>query len=127
MSVPLDPIVLRWVEQLYQRIDELRACNAEMEAALKGRKSKPAHPLLTSAELRVLVMVAQGYSDKEIASRYNISERTARNHMHFILDKLGLENRTQVAIYAWRTGIVCPNEAWETVMTTQWRRIPQGR
>ena len=64
-------------------------------------KSPPAR--LTSRELEVLRLVAEGRSNKEIASRLGVSERTAKFHVTSILNKLGAENRAQaVAIAAER-------------------------
>lgn len=60
---------------------------------------------LTERELIILKLVAQGLSNKEIAGRLVISERTAGNHIGNILSKLHLANRTQAALYAVREGI----------------------
>ena len=45
-------------------------------------------------------LVARGWSNREIAHSLVISERTAENHLSHILDKLGLDSRTQVATWA---------------------------
>jgi DNA-binding NarL/FixJ family response regulator len=60
---------------------------------------------LTTREHEVLVLVAAGLSNRAIASRLSISERTARTHVSSILDKLGLRSRTQAALYAVRQGL----------------------
>ncbi len=60
---------------------------------------------LTAREHEVLVLVAAGLSNREIAHRLSISERTARTHVSSILDKLGLRSRTQAALYAIRQGL----------------------
>lgn len=60
---------------------------------------------LTGRELEVLEKMAQGLTNQEIAVELDISERTVRNHVGHILDKLGLTNRTQAAVYALRQGI----------------------
>ncbi len=59
---------------------------------------------LTRREIEVLERVAQGLSNQEIAIELGISERTVRNHVGHILDKLHLANRTQAALYALREG-----------------------
>jgi DNA-binding NarL/FixJ family response regulator len=60
---------------------------------------------LTAREHEVLVLLAAGLSNRELASRLTISERTARTHVSHILDKLGLRSRTQAALYAIRQGL----------------------
>lgn len=53
---------------------------------------------LTERELEVASYVAKGFSNKEISARLYISDGTVRNHISIILDKTGLEHRTQIAI-----------------------------
>jgi DNA-binding NarL/FixJ family response regulator len=57
---------------------------------------------LSPREREVARLVADGLSNREIAARLVISERTAQNHVQHILDKLGFANRAQVA--AWAAG-----------------------
>jgi NarL family two-component system response regulator LiaR len=54
----------------------------------------------------VIRLVAEGKSNQEIASVLVISEKTVKTHMSNILSKLALEDRTQLAIYAIRNGLV---------------------
>jgi DNA-binding NarL/FixJ family response regulator len=61
---------------------------------------------LTSREIDVLELVAQGKTNKEIASALVISENTVKIHLRNILDKLHLRNRIQAAVYAVRQGLV---------------------
>ena len=61
---------------------------------------------LTEREREVVKLVAEGLSNREIAERLFVSERTARTHVSNILKKLGLVSRTQVALWAIREGIV---------------------
>jgi DNA-binding NarL/FixJ family response regulator len=68
----------------------------------------PGHPrldTLTAREHEVLVLLAAGLSNRELASRLSISERTARTHVSSILDKLGLRSRTQAALFAVQQGL----------------------
>jgi DNA-binding NarL/FixJ family response regulator len=60
---------------------------------------------LTDREREVLVLVAQGLSNQQIADSLVVSERTARTHVSNILGKLGVESRTQAALLAIREGI----------------------
>jgi two-component system, NarL family, response regulator LiaR len=60
---------------------------------------------LTAREIDVLTLVAQGLSNKTIAKRLSLSERTVRSHVSTILGKLNLGSRTEAALYALRTGL----------------------
>ncbi|HUF36884.1 MAG TPA: response regulator transcription factor [Anaerolineales bacterium] len=66
---------------------------------------EPFHPLSTR-EMEVLSCVTQGQSNKEIAAILGISHQTVKNHVTAILRKLGVEDRTQAAVYALRHGWV---------------------
>ncbi|MCR5160626.1 MAG: response regulator transcription factor [Lachnospiraceae bacterium] len=61
---------------------------------------------LKESEWEIIVQVGRGYSNKEIASALNLSEGTVRNNLSHILSKLGLRDRTQLAIWAVQTGAV---------------------
>jgi len=61
---------------------------------------------LTNREREILVLVAQGRSNRDIAKALVISERTARTHVSNVLAKLGLASRTQAALWAVREGLV---------------------
>ena len=65
----------------------------------------PEEPL-SEREIEVLKLVATGLANSDIAERLAISERTVGAHISRILDKLGLTNRTQAALYALREGLV---------------------
>lgn len=65
----------------------------------------PAENPLSDREMQVLRLVAQGLSNKEIADRIVVTERTVRAHVSSILNKLHLANRTQAALYAIREGL----------------------
>lgn len=64
----------------------------------------PTEDPLTGRELELLKYIAQGFSNKDIAAKLVISERTVRSHVSHILHKLHLANRTQAALYALREG-----------------------
>ena len=74
--------------------DRARRLLADVDAA-------PNTPQLTPREREVAELVAQGLTNREIAERLFLSERTAQNHVQHILTKLDLSNRSQIA--AWVT------------------------
>ncbi len=59
----------------------------------------------TERELEVLLLVAQGLSNQEIGQKLYITERTVKAHITSLLSKLGLSDRTQLAIYAHTHGL----------------------
>ena len=60
---------------------------------------------LTERETEVVKCVADGLSNKEIARRLSINEKTVKAHLNNIFGKLGVHSRTQAALHAIRTGI----------------------
>lgn len=61
---------------------------------------------LTSRELEVLIQVANGMINKEIATSLNISERTVKNHVSNIFKKIDVSDRTQAAVFAIKNNII---------------------
>ena len=62
--------------------------------------------LLTKREMEILIQVAGGMFNKEIAINLNISERTVKNHLSNIFKKIDVSDRTQAAVFAIRNNIV---------------------
>lgn len=90
-------------EELVGLIRELASCEGSFPAA------EPQHTLLdplTPRECEVLVLLADGYTDKEIAKALTIAESTAKNHVSSILSKLDVKNRTQAAKLARESGLL---------------------
>jgi DNA-binding NarL/FixJ family response regulator len=65
---------------------------------------------LTPRELEVLVILSEGRTDREIAERLFISERTVQVHTRRVLAKLGASTRTQAASVAIRQGVVAARD-----------------
>jgi DNA-binding NarL/FixJ family response regulator len=63
-------------------------------------------PDLSAREIEVLELIVQGLLNKQIAHALNISEYTVKNHVKNILEKLGVEDRTQAATVSIQRGII---------------------
>jgi DNA-binding NarL/FixJ family response regulator len=66
----------------------------------------PGEPKLTERERDVLRLVSQGRGNPEIAKELGISEQTVKTHVSSLLEKLGVDNRIQAAVYAVRNGLI---------------------
>lgn len=75
---------------------------------LRRRTAEDEDEGLTEREREVLLLIAEGKSNKEIGEELHISIKTVKTHVSNLLMKLGLEDRTQLAIYAHRKGWVTP-------------------
>ncbi|EPZ37240.1 NarL family DNA-binding response regulator, partial [Anoxybacillus ayderensis] len=70
------------------------------------RKQSLPHEQLTSREMEVLLFIAQGKTNQEIAEELFISLKTVKVHVSNILAKLDVQDRTQAVIYAFKHGLV---------------------
>ena len=78
----------------------------ERLTSLATREHARATEVMSEREREVLVLVAQGFTNREIADKLVISENTARNHVSRILEKLGLSRRSEAAVFAARHGLL---------------------
>lgn len=81
------------------------------EFASRPTAGRPRAELLTSLterEVEVLLLVAQGLSNAELAERLVVSHATAKTHVSRILSKLGLRDRAQLVVAAYEAGLVVP-------------------
>ena len=65
-----------------------------------GPKTDPALDQLTAQELKILELIAQGMTNRQIAGNLFLAEKTVKNYVSSMLAKLNLESRTQAAIFA---------------------------
>ena len=115
------------IEDLLRAIRSAVAGQVMIPARAVARllRSMGRHQALSERESEVLYLVARGLANKQVARDLGIAESTVKCHVTAILTKLGLPSRTQVALYAARTGLValdCPTtnadddglDAWRT-------------
>jgi two-component system, NarL family, response regulator DevR len=82
----LDPVVTRRV------LDRLRGGDSEDEILAR----------LSAQERRILGLIAEGLTNRQIADRLSLAEKTVKNYVSSLLEKLGMQRRTQAAVFATR-------------------------
>ena len=106
-------------EDLIRAIQVVAAGNALLDPSVTKRliaefAKRPEPPLkrpkelasLTDREREVLLELARGFTNAEIAGRLHVSETTVKTHVAHVLDKLGLRDRVQAVIVAYEAGLV---------------------
>ena len=79
---------------------------AEVAAQLLRALHTPRRLRITPRESEVLSLLAEGLSNKAIAARLNVAERTVRFHVGEILERLGAESRAQAVAFAKQRGLL---------------------
>ncbi|MEV0253139.1 response regulator transcription factor [Streptomyces sp. NPDC050732] len=96
----LAPTVTRRLITEFSKLAEAPRLSPAVQAQQYGE--------LTERETEVLVLIAQGLSNAEIASRLVVAESTIKTHVSRVLVKLGLRDRTQAAVFAYEARLVTP-------------------
>ena len=112
-SIRIDEAFLEQFRQLNlgQFVDMLKSMPRPKSSSKRHLQPVPTsarelRSVLSEREYKVVRLVAEGLSNKEISRRLALSDKTVKNHISHILAKLNLSARTQVAIHALRAGIV---------------------
>ena len=82
-----------------------RVLEPEVTHKMMERLTKRQEPVLTNREHEILMLIAQGKSNQEIADELFITLKTVKTHVSNILAKLDVDDRTQAAIYAFQHGL----------------------
>ncbi len=100
-------ITRRLLEEYAATLPDL-AADADGAGGAAGAAEDPALASLTEREREVLLAVADGLSNAEIAERLYVSEATVKSHVGRLLAKLGLRDRVQAVVFAFQSGLVRP-------------------
>jgi DNA-binding NarL/FixJ family response regulator len=79
-------------------------------ALISARTERKSSSILTDREREVLILVAQGLANKQIARRLGISEKTVKAHLTNVFQRIGVADRTQAALWAERNGLLDPTD-----------------
>ena len=88
--------------------ERLGRVQAELQAMLRASPPRPVSVNVSERQLATLELLAQGLSNRVIARRLQIGEATVKTHIKCLLERLNLPNRTSLALWAIRQGLVSP-------------------
>jgi DNA-binding NarL/FixJ family response regulator len=97
-------VTRRLLEEYAEKLPDLSA-----NGGAPSPDDHPAIAQLTDREREVLLAVADGLSNAEIAERLYVSEATVKSHVGRLLAKLGLRDRVQAVVFAFQSGLVRPS------------------
>ncbi len=89
-----------------ERVMSSSIANMVLDLLAGASNGKEFYDGLTARELEILKLLATGIANKQIAFRLKISEKTVRNHVSNMYEKLNIADRAQAALYAVRKGLV---------------------
>lgn len=103
-------------EVLLRAVREVAAGELWFDPGLLGRGERTASPsdapqpfsALTAREREVVALVAEGLRNEEIARRLGITDKTVRNHLTAVFDKVGVSGRLELVVLAYRHGLAPP-------------------
>ncbi|WP_400245476.1 response regulator [Niallia sp. JL1B1071] len=78
----------------------------KMMTKMREKKATPLHEELTAREMEILLLMAEGKSNQEIADHLFIALKTVKTHVSNLLSKLQVQDRTQAVIYAFKHSLV---------------------
>jgi DNA-binding NarL/FixJ family response regulator len=89
-----------------ERVMASTVANMVLDMLTGATNPKKFYDGLTAREIEILRLLASGIANKQIAYRLKISEKTVRNHVSNMYEKLQIDDRAQAALYAVRKGLV---------------------
>ncbi|MDQ3812917.1 MAG: response regulator transcription factor [Armatimonadota bacterium] len=101
-----------WIEGalLTSVLDELAQATQQMERPQTAAETALI-AAITSRECEIIFLVCEGLKNKQIALRLRLSERTVHRHLSSIFHKLGVTDRLELTVFAYRTGLAQPTGA----------------
>ncbi|WP_414042468.1 response regulator [Macrococcus sp. EM39E] len=95
-------------DAIYKTHDGETVFEKEVMAKMRYRMNQKAelHEMLTEREKEILLLIAKGYSNQEIADASHITIKTVKTHVSNILSKLEVQDRTQAVIYAFQHDLI---------------------